>query len=134
MTRRFYEASSFSRGVALPTDATPDVPPESAPRPELRLIEARDARERRCADCGKRTEQWKPVRRKGTVVLLCPECAAKPPPPDETPPCPQCGAVLRTGDTFCGKCGTRIEYACAKCGATLEPDDTFCGRCGARLA
>ncbi len=110
-------------------------PPDDAPlpsKPELRLIEARDARERTCADCGKKTDAWKPVRRKGTSVILCKECAAKPPPAEESG-CPSCGAPLGPHDAFCGKCGTRVEYACPTCGAVLEPEDSFCGKCGARL-
>lgn len=109
-------------------EAPPEVP---LARPELRLIEASEARERTCADCGKRTATWKPVRRKGAPVILCRECAAKPPPSEGG--CPQCGAPIATGDAFCGRCGTRIEYACPNCGAVLEPADGFCGKCGTRV-
>ena len=105
-----------------------DVPPL---RPELRLTEASEARERRCADCGKSTTDWKPVRRKGMSVLLCRECAAKPPPPEDA--CPRCGAPLGPRDGFCGRCGSKFEYECPQCGAPLEPEDTFCGKCGTRL-
>lgn len=112
-------------------DAAPTIEAPS-PRPELHLIEARDARERKCADCGKRTATWKPVRRKGTPVILCLECAAKPPPVEGG--CPECGAVLGPTDTFCGKCGARIEYACPNCGAALDLGDGFCGKCGAQVA
>lgn len=117
-----------------PEDETPDeaetAPPAS--RPELRLVEASEGRERACAQCGKRTTAWKPARRKGTPVILCAECAAKPSP--EEGGCPNCGAPLGPEDTFCGKCGTRIEYACPRCGTVLESDDAFCPKCGARLA
>lgn len=118
--------------MAVPPEeeAPPDETPSVA-RPELRLIEARDARERTCVECGKKTSAWKPARRKGTSVILCAECAAKPPPAEGG--CPQCGAALGPKDTFCGKCGTRIEYACPQCGSVLEPDDAFCGKCGARV-
>ncbi len=123
--------------MALPPENAPPPlnppPPEAPPsRPELRLIEASEAKERTCADCGKRTPRWKPVRRKGRPVILCPECAAKPPPPEGG--CPQCGAPLAPDDAFCGKCGTRIEYECPKCGAVLDPGDGFCGRCGTQVA
>lgn len=107
-----------------------DAPP--ANRPELRLVEASESRERTCAECGKKTDTWKPGRRRGASVILCADCAAKPPP--EEGGCPQCGAALGPYDTFCGKCGTRIEYACPQCGAVLEADDAFCGKCGARIA
>ncbi len=110
-----------------------EVPVEEAPpvRPELRLIEASDARERRCADCGKPSATWKPVHRKGVAVILCAECAARPQP--EEGGCPQCGARLGPRDTFCGRCGTRIEYECPQCGGALDLEDAFCGKCGTRL-
>ncbi len=119
--------------MAVPPDD--EVPPDELPsevRPELRVIEASQAKERTCAQCGKKTAAWKPARRKGTSVILCAECAAKPPP--EEGGCPTCGAALGPHDTFCGKCGARIEYACPQCGTALEADDTFCGKCGARVA
>ncbi len=100
-------------------------------RPTLHLVEASQSRERRCADCGKVTASWKPVRRKGAAVIVCAECAVKPPPSGDA--CPDCGAPLARGDAFCGKCGTKIEYACPQCGAVLESEDAFCGRCGARV-
>ncbi len=114
-----------------PEDETPEEVAPPANRPELRLVEASQAKERTCADCGKRTTSWKPARRGGASVILCAECAAKPPPEEER--CPQCGAPLGARDVFCGKCGTRIEYVCPQCGTVLEPEDVFCGKCGARL-
>ncbi len=101
-------------------------------RPDVRVVEASEARERTCGECGKKTASWKPVRRKGTSVILCAECAAKPPP--EEGGCPNCGAPLGPHDAFCGKCGTRIEYACPHCGTILDAEDTFCGKCGTRIA
>lgn len=112
-----------------PEDEEPEVPALSS-RPELHLVEASEPRERTCADCGKRTSAWKPARRQGVPLILCSECAAKPPPAADQ--CPQCGARLGPNDAFCGRCGTRAEYACPECGAPLDPDDTFCGKCGAR--
>lgn len=117
--------------MATPPDREPtttDAPPF---RPELRLIEASETRERRCADCGKTTSTWEPVRRKGVLILLCAECAAKPPPPEDG--CPQCGAPLGSHDAFCGRCGFKIEYECPQCSEPLDPVDTFCGRCGTRI-
>ncbi len=115
-----------------PEDEAPaeEIPPAPT-RPEVRLVEASEALERTCADCGTKTAAWKPVRRKGMPVILCADCAAKPPP--EEGGCPTCGAPLGPHDAFCGKCGTRIEYACPQCGAVLEPEDAFCGKCGARV-
>ena len=119
--------------MALPPEGEASPMEPAAPRPELRLVEASEARERRCAECGRITDSWKPVRRKGASILLCPECAAKPPPDEDAAACPECGAPLAPNDAFCGKCGMKIEYGCPQCGATLEPDDTFCGNCGARI-
>lgn len=117
--------------MALPPEN--EAPPEGATEspPGIRLLEASEAHERRCVDCGKVTTAWKPVRRKGTAIILCTECAARP--PQEDGGCPQCGAPLGPRDAFCGQCGARIEYACPKCGSTLDPDDTFCGKCGSRV-
>ncbi len=117
--------------MPLASEDEPPAEPAPAVRPELRLIEASEVRERRCADCGKTTATWKPVRRKGTPVILCAECAAKPPPPEGG--CPQCSAPLGPQDAFCGRCGCRIEYACPQCGEVLAPEDAFCGRCGAQV-
>ncbi len=108
-------------------------PPEGPPeRSELSIVEAGASRERTCAECGRRTSTWKPVSRKGTSVILCLECAAKPP-MEEGGGCPRCGAALREGNRFCGKCGMKIEYACPMCGAVLDAEDAFCGKCGTRL-
>ncbi|OGS47495.1 MAG: hypothetical protein A3K66_06660 [Euryarchaeota archaeon RBG_16_67_27] len=113
----------------LPSEAPPaDVP---TPRPELSIVEASSARERACSECGRRIAEWKPVRRGGTEVILCSECAARPP---EGEGCPTCAGPLRPADRFCGKCGTRIEYACPVCGAAIEASDSYCGACGTRVA
>ncbi len=50
--------------------------------------------------------------------------------------CASCGSELLAGDTFCRKCGVKVERAtaCAKCGASLKEDDTFCRKCGATIA
>lgn len=115
-----------------PEDEAPEeeAPPGPA-RPEVHLVEASEARERTCAECGKKTVAWKPARRQGMSVILCLDCAAKPPP--EEGGCPTCGAPLEPHDAFCGKCGTRIEYVCPQCGAVLDAEDAFCGKCGARV-
>lgn len=121
--------------MALPgrDEATGPPAPMSVHRGEIRLVEASEARERTCVECGKRTSAWKPVRRKGTSLILCLECAAKPPEEAEESSCPRCGAALGPQDAFCGKCGVKIEYACPRCGAAVEADDVFCGKCGTRV-
>jgi ribosomal protein L40E len=50
--------------------------------------------------------------------------------------CASCGSELLTGDTFCRKCGVKIERrtSCAKCGASLKEADTFCRTCGTAVA
>ncbi len=104
-------------------------------RPTLRLSEASEARDRRCADCGKMTSSWKPVRRRGTAILLCSDCAAKPAvEPAETGGCPNCGVAFSEDDTFCGRCGSRVSFTCPACGQAAGAADAFCGKCGARLA
>lgn len=118
--------------MARPSDDA-EVPPEGLQeRPELSIVEAGASRERTCAECGRRTSTWKPVRRKGTSVILCPDCARKPAPSEEGT-CPSCGTPLRDGDRFCGRCGLKIEYLCPTCGAILDAEDAFCGKCGTRL-
>jgi len=49
--------------------------------------------------------------------------------------CSSCGAVLDEDDTFCHKCGTRVEFEreCAGCGTTAKAEDTFCRKCGSKL-
>ena len=46
--------------------------------------------------------------------------------------CLNCGAALREGAKFCGKCGTKVEEAafCTECGAKLFPGEAFCTACG----
>lgn len=49
--------------------------------------------------------------------------------------CGSCGAPLEPGDSFCGKCGGRIqtERVCSNCGAKARPVDKYCRRCGSSL-
>ncbi|OGS49592.1 MAG: hypothetical protein A3K65_09390 [Euryarchaeota archaeon RBG_16_68_12] len=46
--------------------------------------------------------------------------------------CASCGAALKEDDTFCRKCGVKVERptTCGKCGASLVADDGFCRKCG----
>lgn len=121
--------------VAIPPEGESSPPPPPPERADLMIIEAGASREQRCADCGRRTALWKAAHRHGMSVILCEACAAKAmaPPADEAV-CPSCGALLRPGDRFCGRCGTRIEYACPTCDGGVDAEDVFCGKCGTRLA
>ena len=120
--------------VATPPEGEPAGPPPSAERPDVFIVEAGASRERRCAECGKRTATWKAVRRRGMTVILCSDCAAKSATHGvDGNACPSCDAPLGPVDRFCGKCGAPIEYACPGCAGTLDADDVFCGKCGLRL-
>ena len=71
-----------------------------------------------------------PAEAKATV----PPQVAIPRPTNRT--CASCGAALLAGDTFCRKCGVKVEQpaTCAKCGSSLKADDTFCRACGTPVA
>ncbi len=50
--------------------------------------------------------------------------------------CSHCGAPLEADDTFCHKCGTRVERerVCDSCGTKARSEDTFCRKCGSKIA
>ena len=50
--------------------------------------------------------------------------------------CGHCGAPLGADDTFCHKCGARVERerACSSCGTKARSEDTFCRKCGSKIA
>jgi len=56
--------------------------------------------------------------------------------------CPNCGAALVVGATFCQTCGTRVKQEaapavvrfCAHCGAELREGARFCPKCGQTTA
>ncbi|MDH7508376.1 MAG: zinc ribbon domain-containing protein [Methanomassiliicoccales archaeon] len=54
---------------------------------------------------------------------------------DEAEKCLQCGALVRSEDNFCGKCGAKINRIpkCPSCSAEVDPSDKFCRRCGTKL-
>jgi predicted amidophosphoribosyltransferase len=70
---------------------------------------------------------------------------------EEEAACPQCGASLRPGVQFCGKCGhslgeeedeaaeaepvaeETVGEQCPECGQSLREGVQFCGKCGHRL-
>ncbi len=47
--------------------------------------------------------------------------------------CPGCGFPVSPEDTFCGKCGARLQgqLMCPECGVQIGEDDSFCRKCGA---
>ena len=53
----------------------------------------------------------------------------------QTPPlaCASCGEGLEPGDTYCWRCGQRLDRRCEDCGELLLRDDKFCGGCGRSL-
>jgi len=50
--------------------------------------------------------------------------------------CGHCGAPLGADDTFCHKCGARVERerVCGSCGTKGRSEDTFCRKCGSKIA
>ena len=50
--------------------------------------------------------------------------------------CGQCGAPLEADDTFCHKCGAKVERQriCGSCGTKGRSEDTFCRKCGSKIA
>ncbi len=48
--------------------------------------------------------------------------------------CVSCGTPIKAGDTFCRKCGVKIEVLdCPSCGTRPREGDTFCRKCGVTL-
>lgn len=55
--------------------------------------------------------------------------------------CPNCGAEVKEGSGFCGKCGSEIiasrkewqNKKCSNCGTENSPDAKFCENCGKPL-
>ncbi len=50
--------------------------------------------------------------------------------------CTHCGAPLEADDTFCHKCGARVERerVCGSCGTKARSEDAFCRKCGSKIA
>lgn len=50
-------------------------------------------------------------------------------------PCKSCGAMLEPGDSFCGRCGSKVELerVCGNCGSRARPADSFCRKCGSKI-
>lgn len=48
--------------------------------------------------------------------------------------CKKCGAVLGEADTFCLKCGAKVEHEvfCSRCGKKLYEGASYCSVCGTK--
>src|SRR2546421_5334058 len=90
--------------VGVPPPSEPS-PPSSA-RPDLFIVEAGEPRDRTCTECGKKTARWRADRRRGTAVILCQDCAAKPEATvDPEAACPSFGIACRPRGRFFGERG-----------------------------
>jgi class 3 adenylate cyclase len=47
--------------------------------------------------------------------------------------CPECGYDNRSGNHYCGQCGTRLTQVCARCAASNPLEYRYCGQCGTPL-
>jgi len=47
--------------------------------------------------------------------------------------CPKCQTDNAPDDSFCRKCGNKLEIVCPECGRTIPPDSSFCPKCGHNL-
>ncbi len=57
------------------------------------------------------------------------------PPEKKVEYCKKCNALIDEGDTFCRRCGTKVERIprCPSCGTEVASDDVFCRKCGHQL-
>jgi RNA polymerase subunit RPABC4/transcription elongation factor Spt4 len=49
-------------------------------------------------------------------------------------PCPGCGALVKSGFTYCPSCGTEAHRACPSCRRAIESDWINCAYCGKKIA
>ena len=47
--------------------------------------------------------------------------------------CASCGETIESGDTYCWRCGQRLDRRCQDCGEPLLEADRFCAGCGRSL-
>src|SRR5262245_18136025 len=47
--------------------------------------------------------------------------------------CPNCDAIVPSGNRFCGQCGTALPLRCRTCGSVNPAGAKFCGDCSAGL-
>jgi len=50
-----------------------------------------------------------------------------------TPHCPQCGAEVEPGFSYCPRCRTRLRPVCPHCQHSVDLGDKFCPYCGGDL-
>ncbi len=48
--------------------------------------------------------------------------------------CPQCGAAVRRGASYCPQCGFQVMPGCPNCRRAISPGDAYCSYCGQALA
>ncbi|MFQ6127615.1 MAG: zinc ribbon domain-containing protein [Thermoplasmata archaeon] len=85
-----------------------------------------------CIVCGQAKEPYVQIEYEDKVEYTCEECYRKSA-EESIPKCGDCGAALKKGDRFCGKCGSKQDQSCPKCGAKIASEDIFCGKCGTKL-
>ena len=68
----------------------------------------------------------------GCTTALCPGKEENNIVTPEGPKCRVCGAALKEGQKFCGKCGTTVadKNICPNCGTELKEGQKFCHKCG----
>lgn len=75
-----------------------------------------------CPECGGRV---------GLTDMVCKSCGERFR-DCEMVTCPECGRKFDALDGCC-ECGTFVGDHCPECGCELEKDDSWCPRCGARI-
>lgn len=112
-----------------------DAPERPAPpaREEIRIVEfAAKQRSKGCSICGRSGDPYIEIEVDGVLEYTCRECYEGPRArPDAF--CRSCGAALRPGDNFCGRCGAPTPVRCDGCDSEVDEEDRFCGKCGRRL-
>jgi ribosomal protein L40E len=64
---------------------------------------------------------------------FCRRCGTK---IEKIPRCPSCGSEVASGDVFCRKCGNQLHsiFSCPVCNAELAEDDARCPKCRTPLS
>jgi predicted RNA-binding Zn-ribbon protein involved in translation (DUF1610 family) len=78
------------------------------------------------------------IQEKETELEKLEPLTPEPPAPQAGLRCPNCGAAVVAGATFCQTCGNRLAAQeppapvlfCVHCGAQLRPESRFCPKCG----